>query len=119
MAGRILVVDDIATNRLVAAQLLAACGDKTTSVAPTQDVVAAAQEQQSRGFVFSKWEYEIPRDDAGECAKGMNITDEEFFSDEYAAVRDEVKKRYESGDREGALELLPAFPAEWMVDGYG
>src|SRR5690606_7050316 len=50
---------------------------------------------------------DLPRDDAGECAKGMNITDEEFFSDEYAAVRDEVKKRHEAGDREGATELLP------------
>jgi hypothetical protein len=88
--------------------LLAACGDKTTSVAPTEEVVAAAQQQQARGFVFTKWEYEIPRDGGIECPQGMNITDEEFFSDEYAAVRDEVKRRYEGGDREGALELLPA-----------
>jgi hypothetical protein len=87
--------------------LLAACGDKSATVAPTKDVVAAAAEQQARGFVFTKWEYEIPRDGGIECPKGLNITDEQFFSDEYAAVREEVKRRFDSGDREGALELLP------------
>jgi len=87
--------------------LLAGCGDKSASVAPTKEVVSAAAEQQARGFVFTKWEYEIPRDGGIECPKGLNITDEQFFSDEYATVREEVKRRFDSGDREGALELLP------------
>jgi hypothetical protein len=88
--------------------LLAACGDKSASGVATQEVVTAAAEQQVRGFVFSDWAYEIPKEDPGECPDGMNITDEEFFSEEYAAVRDEVKKRWDAGDRDGALELLPA-----------
>lgn len=87
--------------------LLSACGDKSASGVATQEVVAAAAEEQVRGFVFTEWAYDIPQEDAGECPKGMNITDEEFFSDEYAAVRDEVKRRFEAGDAEGALGLLP------------
>jgi hypothetical protein len=89
------------------ALLLGACGDKSASVVATEEVKATAAQEQVRGFVFSKWEYDIP-DDAPECPEGLNITDEEFFSDEYAAVREEVKKRIEAGDREGATELLPA-----------
>ena len=89
------------------ALILAACGDDSATVAPTEDVVARAAEEQLLGFVFTQWEYDIPRDNPGECPDGMNITDEEFFSEEYAASREEVKKRWDAGDREGALELLP------------
>jgi hypothetical protein len=85
----------------------AACGDKSASGVATEEIKAAAAVEQVRGFVFSDWAYDVPRDDPGECPDGMNITDEEFFSEEYAAVRDEVKKRWEAGDRDGALELLP------------
>jgi len=88
--------------------LLGACGDKSASGVATEEIKAAAAEEQVRGFVFTKWEYDIPRENPGDCPDGMNITDEEFFSDEYAAVRDEVKKRWDAGDREGARELLPA-----------
>jgi len=87
--------------------LLGACGDKSASGVATDEIKAAAKEEQVRGFVFTKWEYDIPRENPGDCPDGMNITDEEFFSDEYAAVREEVKKRWEAGDRDGALELLP------------
>ena len=59
------------------------------------------------GFVFSDWAYDIPKEDPGQCPEGMNITDEEFFSEEYAEVREEVEKRWNAGDRDGALELLP------------
>lgn len=97
--------------------LLGACGDKSATVAPTEEIVAAAAEDQVRGFVFTEWAYDIPKEDPGECPKGMNITDEDFFSEEYAAVREEVKRRYESGDREGALDLLPEDacknPTDW------
>ncbi len=86
---------------------LAACGEDSATVAPTEAVIAAAAGGEVRGFVFSHWAYDIPRDDPGECPDGYNITDEDFFSDEYAEVREEVKRRYESGDREGAMELLP------------
>ncbi|MFT4614593.1 MAG: hypothetical protein ACI9NT_001740 [Bacteroidia bacterium] len=87
--------------------LLAACGDKSATIETTEAIKTAAAEQQVSGFVFSKWEYDIPRNDPGECPKGMNITDEDFFSDEYASTREEVKQRWDKGDREGALELLP------------
>lgn len=87
--------------------LTTACGDKSASDVATEEIKAAAEEQQVRGFVFSDWAYDVPKKDPGECPDGMNITDEEFFSEEYAAVRDEVKKRWDAGDREGALELLP------------
>jgi hypothetical protein len=94
-------------TKLLAALLLTACGEDSVSVVATEEVKAKAVEQQLKGYVFTQWEYDIPRADPGECPQGMNITDEEFFSDEYAAVRDQVKERWESGDREGALELLP------------
>ncbi|NQX88477.1 MAG: hypothetical protein HRT77_07415 [Halioglobus sp.] len=87
--------------------LSTACGDKSVSKVASDEVKAAAQEQQVRGFVFSDWAYDIPRADPGECPEGMNITDEEFFSDEYAEVREQVEKRWNAGDRDGALELLP------------
>lgn len=87
--------------------LLAACGEDSASVVATEEVKAKAAQEQVRGFVFTKWEYDIPREDPGECPDGFNITDEDFFSDEYAATREEVAKRWEAGDREGALELLP------------
>lgn len=87
--------------------MLGACGDKSASGVATEEVVAAATQEQVRGFVFSDWAYDVPKEDPGECPEGMNITDEEFFSEEYAAVRDEVKKRWDAGDRDGALELLP------------
>tara|TARA_R110000823_G_scaffold119998_3_gene244252 strand:- start:10457 stop:11572 length:1116 start_codon:yes stop_codon:yes gene_type:complete len=98
------------------------CGDKSASVAPTAEVVASATQGKVRGFVFTQWSYDIPKEDPGECPEGFNITDEEYFSDEYAAVRDEVKRRYEAGDREGALELLPADackdPTAWPDPGH-
>ena len=87
--------------------LLGACGDKSATSVATDQIKSAAAEEQVRGFVFSDWAYDVPKEDPGECPEGMNITDEEFFSEEYAAVRDEVKKRWNAGDRDGALELLP------------
>ncbi|MCZ6855147.1 MAG: hypothetical protein O7G86_14655 [Gammaproteobacteria bacterium] len=87
--------------------LLFACSDDSATMAPTAEVISAAEEADIRGFVFNYWAYEIPRDDPGECPDGFNATEEEYLSDEYAAVSDEVKRRYESGDREGALSLLP------------
>lgn len=87
--------------------VVTACGDKSASEVASEEVKTAAAEQQVRGFVFSDWAYEIPREDPGECPDGMNITDEEFFSEEYAEVREEVQKRWNAGDRDGALELLP------------
>ena len=102
--------------------LLGACGDKSASVAPTDAVMAAAAQEQVRGFVFTEWSYDIPKENPGECPEGMNITDEDFFSEEYAEVRDEVKRRYEAGDREGALGLLPADackdPSVWPDPGH-
>lgn len=102
--------------------VLGACGDKSASVAPTEQIVDAAAQEQVRGFVFTQWAYDIPRENPGECPKGMNITDEEFFSAEYAAVKDEVKRRYEAGDRDGALGLLPADackdPTVWPDPGF-
>lgn len=101
---------------------LGACGDKSASTVASKEVVAAAAAQQVQGYVFTQWQYDIPKDDPGECPKGFNITDEEFFSDEYAAVRDEVERRYEAGDREGALSLLPddacQDPTVWPDPGF-
>jgi hypothetical protein len=93
---------------LVLMLALGACGDKSASTAPSRETVAAAASEQVRGFVFTQWAYDIPKENPGDCPKGMNITDEEFFSEEYSAVRDEVKRRYEAGDKDGALKLLPA-----------
>lgn len=102
--------------------LLGACGDKSASVAPTDAVMAAAAEDQARGFVFTEWSYDIAKENPGECPEGMNITDEDFFSEEYAEVRDEVKRRFDAGDREGALGLLPADackdPLAWPDPGH-
>jgi hypothetical protein len=102
--------------------LTTACGDKSASGVATEEIKAAAVEQQVRGFVFSDWAYDVPKENPGECPEGMNITDEEFFSEEYAAVRDEVKKRWDAGDREGALELLPddacQDPSVWPDPGH-
>ncbi len=111
-------------NVILIALLLftAACGDELASGVATEEVKTAAQEQQVRGFVFSDWAYDIPKEDPGDCPDGLNITDEEFFSEEYAAAREEVKKRWEAGDRDGALELLPADackdPSVWPDPGH-
>ena len=42
--------------------LLGACGDKSASVAPTDAVMAAAAQEQVRGFVFTEWSYDIPKE---------------------------------------------------------
>ncbi len=86
--------------------LLFACDD-SASTKPSADAIAAAEEGEIRGFVFNYWGYEIPHDDPGECPSGLNVTEPEFLSEEYAAVGDEVKRRYEAGDRDGAISLLP------------
>ena len=44
--------------------------------------------------VFSNWAYEIPKDNPGDCPDGLNVTEEEFLSEEYNAVMDEVKRRW-------------------------
>ncbi|NND68155.1 MAG: hypothetical protein HKN19_11265, partial [Halioglobus sp.] len=40
--------------------LLAACGDDSASIVATEEVKAKAAQEQVRGFVFSRWEYDIP-----------------------------------------------------------
>jgi len=97
----------IGTLLIALVMILSGCSEDSATMAPTEAVLAAAAGGEVRGFVFSHWAYDIPRDDPGECPDGYNITDEDFFSDEYTEVREEVKRRYESGDRAGALELLP------------
>ncbi len=97
-------------NRVIALftlLVLAACGEDSASVVATEEVKAKAAEDRLMGFVFTQWEYDIPRENPGECPEGLNITEEDFFSEEYEAARDEVKARWEAGDREGALALLP------------
>ena len=79
--------------------LLSACSDKSATTVATEQVIAAAEAEEIRGFVFSHWAYEIPKEDPGECPDGFNITEEEFLSEDYAKVSDEVKRRYESGQR--------------------
>lgn len=92
---------------IVALFFIVACSDESATVVATAEVIAAAEKANIRGYVFSDWRYDIPKGDAGECPDGMNVTEEEYLSEEYSAVRSEVKRRYESGDREGALSLLP------------
>jgi len=92
---------------LLLATALTACGDDTSSIEATEEVKAAAAKEKTLGFVFTSWGYEIPHDDPGECPEGLNITDEDYFSEEYDEVRAEVERRYNEGDREGALSLLP------------
>jgi len=92
---------------LLAVILISACSDESATTAPTQEVINAAALNDVRGYVFNAWAYDIPRDNPGDCPDGLNVTEEEFLSEEYSAVRDEVKRRYNSGDREGALSLLP------------
>jgi hypothetical protein len=87
--------------------LLAGCGDDSATTAPTADVLAAAEGGEVRGYVFSHWAYEIPKGDPGECPEGLNITEPEFLSEEYAKVSEESKRRYKAGDVEGAISILP------------
>ena len=54
--------------------LLSACSDESATSAPSADVIAAAAGDEIRGFVFTNWGYEIPRDDPGECPDGFNVT---------------------------------------------
>ncbi len=98
-------VPAVITSALLFALL--GCGDDSATLAPTDEVVAAADDARLHGFVFTKWAHHIPQDDPGECPEGLNVTEEEYLSEEYDKVRAEVKRRYESGDREGALSLLP------------
>ena len=95
------------TLTIVLLPLLAACGDESATRAPTADDVAAAEGDDVRGFVFTQWAYEIPQDNPGECPDGLNVTEEQYLSEEYAAVAPEVKRLYEAGDGQGALNLLP------------
>jgi len=87
--------------------LLVGCGEESATMAPTADVIAAAEGGDIRGYVFTYWAYEIPKEDPGECPDGLNVTEPEYLSEEYAAVGAEVKRRYESGDTAGAIGLLP------------
>lgn len=84
-----------------------ACGERSADTAPVVDGADATPSAPVHGFVFTQWAYDIPRDNPGDCPKGMNITDEEFFASEYAAHRDEARRRSEAGDKEGAAALLP------------
>lgn len=92
---------------LLSAALLWGCGAEPAPP-PSEAELEAAASGEVRGFVFSDWGYEIPREFPGDCPDGMNITEPEFLSDEYAAVSDEVKQLYEAGDRKAAVSLLPA-----------
>jgi hypothetical protein len=86
--------------------LLSACSEPEPPP-PSAQAIAAAETGEVRGFVFTYWGYEIPHDDPGDCPDGLNVTEPEFLSDEYEPVSEEVKRRYEAGDREGAISLLP------------
>jgi hypothetical protein len=86
--------------------ILTACG-APEAPPPSAEAIDAAKKGEVRGFVFTYWGNEIPHEDPGECPDGMNVSENEFLSEEYAAVSAEVKRRYEAGDREGALSLLP------------
>lgn len=82
--------------------LLSACGKQSTSVEATDEVKAAAASQKMKGFVFTQWAYDMPRENPGECPEGFNIGEDEYLSEEYTKVSDEMKKRYNAGDAKGA-----------------
>ncbi|MBW1882910.1 MAG: hypothetical protein JRJ58_05245 [Deltaproteobacteria bacterium] len=86
--------------------VLLAC-DAPEPPPPSAEAIDAAATGEIRGFVFTNWAYEIPYDDPGECPDGLNVSEREYLSEEFEAVSAEVKRRYEAGDREGALSLLP------------
>ncbi len=88
--------------------LLVACGDDSATTAPSADILAAAEGGEIHGYVFSQWAYAIPKVDPGVCPEGLNITEPEYLSDEYAKVSEESKRRYKAGDVKGAISILPA-----------
>lgn len=58
------------------------------------DAVASA-EPPVRGYVMARWYDEIPHDDPGECPEGLNVTEVEYFPEQwkrYMAERQRVRE---------------------------
>ncbi len=55
----------------------------------------ASAEPPVRGYVMARWSDEIPHDDPGECPEGLNVTEVEYFPEQwkrYMAERQRVRE---------------------------
>ena len=57
-----------------------------------------------RGYVMARWHDEIPKIEPGECPEGFNLTEADYFPEQWAAYG---ALRASGGDRDEALALLP------------
>jgi len=57
-----------------------------------------------QGYVMARWYDEIPKVDPGECPDGLNVTEQEYYAEEWEAYRAFLES---GGDRKVARAMLP------------
>lgn len=70
---------------------------------------SAAEAPTTRGYVMARWYDEIPREAPGECPTGLNVTEVEYFSEQWQAYMTERARVRETEGRFLAWDhaLLP------------
>lgn len=63
------------------------------------DDAQSASASEVRGYVMVRWHDEIPKDDPGECPKGLNITEVEYFPEQWKAFMAERQRVREAEGR--------------------
>lgn len=61
----------------------------------TDHTVLRTDSMATRGYVMARWYDEIPHDDPGECPEGLNVTEVEYFPEQWAkymTVRQRVRE---------------------------
>jgi hypothetical protein len=69
---------------LIVASLVLAC-DLSSSRTEDPTLVVAYRRPLTRGYVMARWNEEIPQVDPGECPDGFNLTEQEYYPEQYAA----------------------------------
>lgn len=63
------------------------------------DVASSGDAPAVRGYVMARWHDEIPHDDPGQCPNGLNVTEVEYFPEQWKAFMAERQRVREAEGR--------------------
>ncbi len=88
------------------ATLALACDSATTRT--TREAEPSITQPTTRGYVMARWHDEIPDIDPGECPDGLNVTEADYYPEQWAVFMAERKRIHTAGGYlRWDVDLLP------------